>query len=64
MQLTMIQFRRADQQHCMDVCAVKNAGIANKYTQYLKNKYPFYQNGEFIIKKVKFIRSINEAHMD
>lgn len=64
MHLTMIQFRRADQQTCMDICAVRNAGIANKYTQFLKNKYPFYQNGEFVLKKVKYIRSINEAQMD
>lgn len=64
MHLTMIQFKRAGQDSLMDVCAVKNAGISNKYIDYLKNKYPFYQNGEFVIKKVKYIRSVNEAHMD
>lgn len=64
MQLTMIQFKRAGQDTCMDVCAVRNAGIANRYTEYLKNKYPFYQSGEFILRKVKYIRSVNEAHMD
>ena len=64
MHMTMIQFKRADQQECIDICAVRNQGIANQYTQYLKRKYPFYQNGEFITKKVKYIRSVNEAHMD
>lgn len=58
MHMTMIQFKRADQQQLTDVCVVRNQGVAKQYAAMLQAKYPSYQSGEFVYKKVKFIQSV------
>lgn len=59
MQMVLIQFK-THRDPPRDLCVARNKPTADKYVETLIKKYPSYQLGEFIYKKVKYIKEVKE----
>lgn len=59
MQMVLIQFKTYNNEP-RDICVVRNKPTADKYVEALVKKYPSYTTGEFIYKKIKYIKEVKE----
>lgn len=56
MQMVLIQFKQHATEDVRDICVTKDQPRADKHVKELINKHPSYTTGEFIFKRIKFIK--------
>lgn len=57
MHMVLIQFKSHIKETPRDICITKDQPSADRHVKELINKYPSYTTGEFIFKRIKYIRS-------
>ena len=57
MHMVLIRFKQHTSTETRDICITRDQPSADKHVKELLSKYPSYQNGEFIFKRIKFIKS-------
>ena len=56
MHMVLIQFKQHVTENVRDICITRDQPSADRYVHDLINKYPSYQTGEFMFKRIKFIK--------
>ena len=57
MHMVLIQFKRHFTEAPRDICITRDQPSADRHVKELISKYPSYETGEFIFKRIKFIKS-------
>ena len=57
MHMVLIQFKQHVTEDIRDICVTRDQPSADRHVKELINKFPSYNAGEFIFKKIKFIKS-------
>lgn len=57
MHMVLIRFKQYTTEVPRDICITRDQPSADRHVKELLSKYPSYATGEFIFKRIKFIKS-------